>query len=183
MAVLTALQVADYWIAAGGPKNRAVEWVAISLGESSYDDTVVSSAGAIGLWQIMPFNAAPNGVSVAQLYEPQYNAEVAVKMSGHGANCAAWDSCYVNIARSGRYSFLGWPEQGSADWNNLAIVSAQLGHDKLGGAVPPPGAVPTAAINAAVSQMNTLSRVVYPQLEKLAVYQRMTMNRTYVLKG
>lgn len=178
MAQLTALGVADYWIAAGGPKSRAVEWVAIALGESSYNTEAVSSAGAIGLWQIMPFNAAPHGYSVAQLYDPLINARVAVAMSGQGTNCAAWDSAYRDILTSGRYPFLGWPEVGSADYNNLAIVAAQLGHDKLGGAIPPPGALGEPAIAAAAAQLNALSTKVYQPLQRLAVAQRAAINAT-----
>lgn len=168
MTTWSARDVADFWIAAGGPKNRAVEWVAIALGESSYDDRIVSSAGAIGLWQIMPFNAAPNGATVAQLYDPRVNARVAVQMSGHGANCAAWDSCYADIQASGRYKFLGWPERGSADYANLTVVSVELGHDKLGGAVPPvpPAGVPAIAVSShrIDSQLQTLQRLLVPQL-------------------
>lgn len=168
MAELTAREVADLWIAAGGPRNRAVEWTAIALGESSYDTEAVSSAGAIGLWQIMPFNAAPNGTTVRGLYDPLTNARVAVRMSGHGSNCAAWDSCYVDIQGSGRYTFLGWPERGSADWNNLAVVSVQLGHDKLGAAVPPlphGQANPIDAAEAGVqARLQGMLRVLVPQL-------------------
>lgn len=127
MTVLTASQVAGYWEAAGGPKSRDVEWVAIAMGESSLDDSVVSPAGAIGTWQIMPFNAAPYGYAVADLYNPAVNARIAVLMSGGGTNCAAWDSCYANIYASGRYSFLSWPELGSADYNNLPIAAAAIG--------------------------------------------------------
>lgn len=127
MTVLSAVQVADYWVGAGGPKNRAVEWVAIAIGESSLDDAAVSPVGAIGLYQVMPFNAAPNGVSVGDLYDPEINSRVAVQMSGGGTNCAAWDSCYANIYASGRYSFLAWPEVGSADYNNLATAAAEIG--------------------------------------------------------
>lgn len=137
MALLTAVQVADYWIGAGGPKARAVEWVAIAMGESGLRSDVVSPVGAIGLWQIMPFNAAPNGVSVGALYDPAVNARVAVQMSGGGTNCAAWDSAYLDINRSGRYSFLAYPEQGSADYNNLAAAAAELAGHGLGGITSP----------------------------------------------
>lgn len=179
MTQLSAVEVADYWIAAGGPKSRAVEWVAISLGESSYETAVVSSAGAIGLWQIMPFNAAPNGVTVAQLYEPEANAHVAVQMSGHGANCAAWDSCYADIEASGRLSFLGWPQVGSADYNNLGPVSVALGHDKIGGAVPPPGAFQTTAVDKATSQVSLVIARMFPALDKLLIADRMALARQY----
>lgn len=129
MALLTAVQTADLWLGAGGPKNRVVEWVAIAIGESGLVTDAVSSAGAIGMWQIMPFNAPAFGYTAADLYDPAVNARVAVAMSGGGTNCAAWDSCYLNIRASGRYTFLSWPEQGSADYNNLAVAAAELdGH-------------------------------------------------------
>lgn len=127
MTTLTAVEVAGYWEGAGGPKSRNVEWVAIAIGESSLDDAAVSPAGAIGLWQVMPFNASIGGGTVADLYDPAYNARVTVMMSGGGTNCAAWDSAYLNIYASGRYTFLAWPEPGSADYNNLAVASAMLG--------------------------------------------------------
>lgn len=148
MTVWSGLDVARFWTGAGGPANRAVEWVAISLGESSWDDQAVSPAGAIGLWQIMPFNAAPNGVTVAQLYDPSYNALVAVLMSGGGTNCAAWDSCYVDIEATGRLTFLGYPEVGSADYNNLPIAQAAVSGHGYGGLTDPgsPG-VPDPLVN------------------------------------
>lgn len=140
MTALTAVQVADFWIGAGGPRSRAVEWVAIAMGESSLEYDVVSPAGAIGLWQIMPFNAGPYGYSVQNLYDPAINARIAVLMSGYGVNCAAWDSAYANIYASGRYSYLAWPEVGSADYNNLTAAAAALQGQGLTAATtsPPP---------------------------------------------
>lgn len=131
MTVLSAVQVADYWVSAGGPKDRAVEWVAIAIGESDFDDQVVSPAGAIGVWQIMPFNAPTYGYSPADLYNPAVNARVTVLMSGGGTNCAAWDSAYRDIYASGRYTFLAWPEVGSADYDHLATAAALLGGEAL----------------------------------------------------
>lgn len=127
MTQLTAQQVADLWVGAGGPKSRVIEWVAIALGESSYDTAAVSSAGAIGLWQIMPFHAQEFGITVDSLYDGRTNALVTVSLSGQGTNCAAWDSAYRDINASGRYSFLAFPEKGSADYNNISIVAGQLG--------------------------------------------------------
>lgn len=180
MAQLTALQVADLWIAAGGPSSRAVEWTAIALGESGYRTDVVSSAGAIGVWQVMPEHAAEYGYPVAALYDPLVNGKITVALSGHGTNCAAWDSAYRDINVSGRYAFLAWPEPGSADYDNLAVVSAQLGRDKLGGAVPPPGTFDTHALAQATARLNALSTKVYQPLQKLAVRQRMAINRTLI---
>lgn len=164
MTVLTAVQVAEYWIGAGGPKSRAVEWVAIAIGESSLDDEAVSQAGAIGTWQIMPFNAAIGGGTVADLYDPGYNAKVAVIMSGGGVNCAAWDSCYANIQASGRYAYLGWPEVGSADYNNLSAASAELAGQGLTGT--PVTAPPTVddSLTAVVSQYQALGATQLPAL-------------------
>jgi Transglycosylase SLT domain len=139
VSLLSYVQVADYWIGAGGPRSRAVEWVAIAMGESGRDPRIVSPAGAIGLWQIMPFNAAPNGFSVAELYDPAANARVAVLMSGGGQNCAAWDSCYRDIQASGRYTYLAYPESGSPDYMNIPIAAAELqGHGLTGTTGPPP---------------------------------------------
>lgn len=139
MTQLTPVQVADYWIGAGGPRNRAVEWLAIAMGESGLDDSIVSPAGAIGLWQIMPFNAPPYGYTAADLYNPAVNARIAVAMSGGGVNCAAWDSAYLDIQRSGRYTFLAWPEVGSPDYLNIPYAAAYLaGHGLTGVTGPPP---------------------------------------------
>jgi hypothetical protein len=124
--------------------------VAIAIGESALEDDAVSSAGAIGVWQIMPFNAAPHGFTVNELYQPGVNAKVAVEMSGGGQNCAAWDSAYRNINASGRYSFLAWPETGSADYNNLPIAQAELSGHGLSGITNPgnPGIDATLAASA-----------------------------------
>lgn len=180
MTQWTARQVAGFWEAAGGPARRAVEWVAIALGESSYDDAAVSSAGAIGLWQIMPFNAGPYGYSVTQLYDPQVNASVAVQMSGHGANCAAWDSAYADIQASGRYSFLAWPEQGSADFNNLAIVAAQLGQDKIN--PPPRQPIPTSPgsdLTRLFAQIAEVQNKVMPSLRRVLIGQGIILQRQF----
>lgn len=170
MTVLSAVQVADYWVGAGGPRQRAVEWVAIAIGESGFDDSVVSSAGAIGLWQIMPFNAPAFGFTSDQLFDPAVNARVAVLMSGGGTNCAAWDSCYLDINRSGRYTFLSFPEQGSADWNNLTPAAAQLQGHGLGGIPGPPQPTLTNGMGEAVTTMQTISgRLIPAQTRALAI--------------
>jgi hypothetical protein len=179
VTVHTATDVAAIWTRAAGSSERAVEWVAISMGESSLDDSVVSSAGAIGLWQIMPFNAHWGGGSVSDLYDPDYNARVAVLMSGNGANCAAWDSCYLDINRSGRYSYLGWPERGSADWNNLVAAGALIGSNALANALPEPSlgiSVDVARIAAGVQQLITSA---FPQLRRDTLTENVVLTRMY----
>lgn len=179
MTLLTAHQVAGYWTGAGGPRNRAVEWVAIAMGESGLDDSVVSSAGAIGLWQIMPFHAAEFGITVDSLYDPRTNALVAVSLSGYGTNCAAWDSCYLDIQRSGRYAFLGWPEQGSADYNNLATAANELGQNPgytQSITVPP---VPDSSVDRAVARIQfSLSRYM-PHTAVVLLKERQAMGKMF----
>lgn len=179
MTVHSALDVAHLWVQAGGPQSRAVEWVAISMGESSLDDTAYSSAGAIGLFQIMPFNAQYGGGQVSDLYDPLYNTRVAVIMSSQGANCAAWDSCYADINRSGRYSLLHWPEQGSADWNNIPIAAGLIGSGSLGAALPEPSlgiSVDMARVAAGTQQLITSA---LPRLRSDTLTHVQTISRMY----
>lgn len=154
MTLLTARQVAGYWVGAGGPKSRAAEFVAIAMGESGLVTDAVSPVGAIGIWQVMPFNAPPYGYTPGDLYDPAVNARVTVALSGGGTNCAAWDTCYRDIQASGRYSFLPWPESGSVAYNNLPAASAELGGASVApiGSPSQPGVDDTLAATAAALQ-------------------------------
>ena len=136
MTVLTIPQCAGAWLGASGPRSRMVEFVAISMAESSLDDEAVSPVGAEGLWQVMPFWFPDLGLPPDQWADPHVNALAAVAISGHGSNCAAWDTCYRDIGSSGRYTFLSFPEPGSAAANNIPQVAAVLG---VNPPVPPPG--------------------------------------------
>lgn len=177
--VLPAIEVADYWVGAGGPKSRVVEWVAIAIGESSLDADAVSPVGAVGLWQIMPFNAPPYGYTTADLYDPAVNAKIAVQMSGGGTNCAAWDSAYANIYASGRYSYLAWPEQGSADYNNLAVASAELGGLPINPVTNPgyPGIASTLA--GTVAQIQAQASMLIPAQSARTVQATARIQRMY----
>ena len=179
MTVHTASEVAGYWTGAGGPANRAAEWVGIAMGESSLDDAAVSSAGAVGLWQIMPFNASVGGGSVSDLYDPGYNAKVAVLMSGGGTNCAAWDSCYADIYRSGRYSYLAYPEVGSADYHNAAIAAVALGVDGVSAALPEPALDIGAAIGSLGESLQQLINQVIPALHNDTRIDQSTISAMY----
>lgn len=179
MATLTAQYVATLWTMAGGPSSRAVEWVAISMGESSRDDQAVSSAGAIGLFQIMPFNAGIGGGSVQDLYNPLYNTRVAVLMSGGGANCAAWDSCYADIHRSGRYSYLAYPEHGSADYNNIPIAAAMIGADALLSIQPEPSIGAIGDITRSAASVQQLIGRGFPQLRSDILTQQAVIGALY----
>jgi Transglycosylase SLT domain len=179
MARLTADEVAYYWRLEGGPASRQVEWTAIALGESSFITDALSPAGAIGLWQIMPFHAAEFGITVDSLYDPRTNAMVAVSLSGHGTNCAAWDSCYADINRSGRYSFLGYPEVGSADYNNIPIVARMLGQSpgiQQGGGPPP---VDTHDYETALAHFNYMTARWWPAQSRAVQRERAVIDRMF----
>ena len=179
MAPLTAVQVGDYWVQGGGPWSRAVEWVAIAIGESALDDAAVSSAGAIGLWQIMPFNGPPYGYSPNDLFNPLVNARVAVAMSGGGTNCAAWDSCYADIGASGRYAYLSWPEQGSADFHNLAVAAAEIGGNVLDPAGDPGQPAAADPLPGTISALQAMAARQVPAATKTAGQLAAVIGRMY----
>ena len=177
--LLTARQVAGWWQAEGGPASRDVEWVAIAIGESSLETGVVSSAGAIGLWQIMPEHAAEYGFEVSGLYDPQVNAYIAVRLSGYGTNCAAWDSAYRDINASGRYTFLAFPEQGSADYNNLPAAANELGKNPNYVKTLPTPPVSGQDTEAAVAHWQDLGGRQLPGMGRQLLAQRARLNRLY----
>lgn len=127
MSTLSASHVVALWKQAGGAANRAVEFAAIAGAESSLDTRATSSTGARGLWQIEYYNASWAHATADDLYDPLVNARAAIYGSGDGTNCAAWDTCYYDINTSGRYSFLAYPERGSAAWNWIPTITAGLG--------------------------------------------------------
>ncbi len=147
MTVLTIAQTEAIWVFAGGAESRKVMMTAVAISESSLNSTIVSPAGAIGLWQIMPFWAGHFGWPVSNLYQTYYNARAAVSISGNGTNVAAWDSCYADIYSSGRLSYLSWPQAGSAAARNLALMGGGGGP----GGGPGEGEAPPANIQAAAS--------------------------------
>lgn len=179
MAVLSSAQAAAYLRGAGMPATRVTEFVAIAECESSLDTAAVSPVGAIGLWQIMPFNAGPFGFTPGQLYDPAVNARVAVGLSGHGSNCAAWDTCYADIARSGRYRFLGWPEQGSCAFAHLGPASVRLGTGKQGFTAGPQPATVGADIAPALAQIQTVLHKRLPVLARLLTAEGMAISRQF----
>jgi hypothetical protein len=181
VTVRSARDVAAAWVRNGGGSQLVVEWVAIALGESSLDDSVVSSAGAIGTWQIMPFNAHWGGGSVSDLYDLDYNAKVAALMSGGGVNCAAWDSCYLDIYRSGRYNYLGYPERGSADWNNIPVAAALIGVDAVIQSLPQPTLGIGADLARLVGGAQQIVEQALPALRGDALTEHGTVSAMYTL--
>ena len=176
MAKRSAHDFAAAWTGADGPWSRAAEWVAIAMGESGLDDAAVSPDGAIGGWQIMPSNAHIGGGTVGDLYDLNYNAKVAVIMSSGGSNCAAWDSCYLDIYRSGRYSYLAYPEKGSVDWNNLAVAAVAIGVASVAQSIPEPSLGIGGDIGNLVGGAQNTIGVVLPQLHSNVLIEQRTVN-------
>ncbi len=177
MTVITATQCADYWLRNHGPLNRAVEFVAIAMGESDLHTEVISPVGALGTWQIMPFWFGHFGYAPADYELQDVQAIITVAISGLGTNCAAWDTCYRDIQHTGRYTFLGWPEEGSVAYGNLPVAAALTG---LGGAgVPPHQAYPGIAntIEGTLSDFSLMSGKVLPRFSLQTAMQSQRISR------
>lgn len=177
MTVVTGGQVAAAWERNHGPASRAAEFTAIGMSESSLDDSAVSPAGALGIWQIMPFWFAHFGYPTDEYRNLDIQAVMTIAISGLGTNCAAWDSCYRDIYRSGRYAFLGWPEEGSAAYANIPVADVTSGQG--GGGVPPHDRYPgvTATIEATLADFGAMSGRHMPQLALAVARQQARISR------
>lgn len=162
MTVWTPTGAFGLLVLAGMPRGRCTLFVAIAECESSLDDQAVSPTGAIGLWQVEPYTATSLGFQPREMYNPDVNALAAVRLSGNGANVAAWDTCYADINRTGRYAVLSWPEPGSCAANHLAGVSVSVGTANSGGAAAPPPAGVTGTIPHTVAVLGTLTHHAMP---------------------
>lgn len=164
MTQLTAREVEGFYLAEGGPKNRAVAWVSVAFGESGYNTRAESPVGARGLYQFMS-GSWPGGLgSYDNAWDPWSNTRAMLILSGGGMNFAPWDSCYANINRSGRYAYLSWPERGSAVSNDMFGVAIAL----AAGAVPILGRPPEPGIAgqlpSALSWYGQTTSTVVPQM-------------------
>lgn len=128
------------WKAAGGNTSKGPVMAAIALAESSGESGVVSPAGAIGLWQVMPFWAGDFGWPVSYLYQPLYSAIAARRISGDGEHLGAWDTCYNPPSAAANRLDLRWPERGSPAWDELDSHGASSGGG--GGSESPGGPSP-----------------------------------------
>jgi hypothetical protein len=166
MTILRAIQVADYFIQAGGPKNRAVAWTAVAMGESDFNTEAKSPVGATGLWQFMPGSWPAECGLFSNATNPYTNARATVILSGGGVNFAPWDSSYKDIYKSGRYSFLAWPEVGSADYANIPRAQALIGNKSYGSITPPVQPNITGTLPAALSWYSQVANSVAPGLTR-----------------
>lgn len=183
MTVRTGGEVADAWLRNHGPASRASEFVAIGMSESSLDDAAVSPAGALGIWQIMPFWFDHFGYPQDEYTNLDIQAVITIGISGLGTNCAAWDSCYQDIYRSGRYAFLGWPEAGSAAYANIPVADVTSGQG--GGGGPGHDRYPgvTATIGATLADFAALSGKHMPQQALTVARQQARISRQFYPRG
>ena len=175
MTILTAQQMAGAYFTVSGPVNRIVAWLAVALAESSWDTQAVSSADARGLYQILSSNFGATGLSDANWTDPAANTRAMLILSGGGMNFAPWDTAYANIGASGRFSFLGWPQQNSAAWNDMPQVAGQLGPHATALLGPPPQPGLAGGLPDALAWYAAAASSVVPNL---AASARGTMART-----
>lgn len=164
MTILTPIQCADAWVSNGGPKNRVVAWVSVAVAESSLDTEAVSPTDARGLWQIEPYSWPEVAGPISNWDNPGFNALAAVTLSGGGANFAPWDTAYANIYSSGRYSFLNWPEVGSAAYNNMGWVAAKIAGVPFTGTTAPSEPGLDGSLPAAIAFYQQVSASATPAL-------------------
>lgn len=81
----------DFRAAAGAywSPSRRMDWCELkrrAMVESSFRESVVSPAGAVGLLQVMPETAGDFGVPVSDLYRAKHNIQVAARVSERNWN-------------------------------------------------------------------------------------------------
>jgi hypothetical protein len=166
MTILTARQVVQGLVNNGIPSAKTVAWAAVFLGESSWNTRAESPVGARGIAQFMPgswpIQCGP--YSNAWLLDP--SCEATYILSGGGNNFAPWDSAYRDIYISGRYSFLAWPEIGSADYNNIRIVAAMLGPGYTAKMVPDSQPGITGTLPGAIAWYGQTAKTVLPRIQR-----------------
>jgi hypothetical protein len=139
------------WVANRGPRDKSPIAAGVALAESSGESGVVSSAGAIGCWQIMPFWAPHFGWPVSALYNPNYNARAAIAISSDGTNWGAWDTCYNPVSSAANRRDLPYPMAGSPAWNEI----------RDHGATVQPGTSPGVTGGPSASDRELLRRVAW----------------------
>jgi hypothetical protein len=168
MSILSAYQIVSAWVDNGGPKNRALAWAAVSLSESSWDTEAISPTEARGLYQIEPYSWPDGAGPFTDWIQPDANTKAAIILSGGGVNFAPWDTAYANIEASGRYSFLAWPENGSAAANNMPVVQGDLGTTGYGTTSAPDVPGLTGSLPDAIRWYGEVANTVLPVLASRA---------------
>jgi hypothetical protein len=91
----SAAQLEQLWTSSGGSSSKASVAACIAMHESSGDPKATSSnpdgGTNVGLWQL-DTRGVGAGFSVAQLQNPQTNAQLAIMGSANGTNWADWST-------------------------------------------------------------------------------------------
>lgn len=117
MTIYTWGQMWGLWDSVGGARNRGAMMASIAEAESSGNSLAISPAGALGLWQIMPFWASEWGWRVESLLIGVASARGALRISGNGYHVGAWDTCYNPVSSAADRRDLSEPMVGSPAWN------------------------------------------------------------------
>jgi len=129
---LTAAQIERVWIDAGGSPVTAEFMAAVAMAESSGGTRSynVNTDGTTdyGIWQI---NSTNGGSEV--LYEPDYGASIAKRLSNNGETATAWCTAYTDAA-CGHHG-------GHYDPTGSSPVGTALRTIRAGGVVPTPRGV------------------------------------------
>ena len=136
MTIWTVPELAAIWVNNGGARNAVVSAVAVCKAESGGNDHAVSPSSDYGLWQINTINFASQGLNFSNVFDPNVNARVAIRMSGNGTNWAAWCTAWANPAANCGHGFLPIPEDASAAGAWIPNVAAQLRQSGIPTTVP-----------------------------------------------
>lgn len=164
MTQLTVHQVAQIYHDAGGIDNRTVAWVSVALAESSLRTDAVSPTGAVGLYQVEPYSWPITIGPFSDATDPVQNTRAMIFLSEGTDNFAPWDTAYADIYASGRYTFLSWPEKGSAAWSNMGYVAAALGGIPHISSTPPVQPGLDGSLPGAIAWYRQVSGLVTPAL-------------------
>jgi Lysozyme like domain len=179
VAVLTAYQMVLYWETNGGPSRLALPWISVSRAESSWDTEATSPTDAHGLYQIEPYSWPAGAGDGSRWADPNANSAAAVILSGGGVNFAPWDTAYADIEASGRYSFLAWPENGSAAANRMPEVAGELGTKHYGTLTAPDIPGLTGTLPDAIRWYSEAANAVIPNLAGSAKSYAQRARRLY----
>jgi len=152
-------QLEQLWEDAGGSPTFSVLMAAVAIIESGGRSDAINPSGATGLWQIewpLHKGIVPGATSQQALYDPQVNAEAAVKLSGN-AFAGINSNWLVDETPAGAALALarqhGYDGPGVAGGNSTVAPPDDVAQP-LGGGGSSGG--PLADVTSAVSQAGTL---------------------------
>jgi len=140
---LSIPQISSVWLRNGGSRAAVVSAVSVAKAESNGWAEAVSPSADYGLWQINIINLRPRGISIAQAFDPDVSAQLAIELSGNGTNWAAWCTAWEQPRGNCGHGYLPVPQPGSPAGSHLAGVAATLGE------FPPSPVDPTPATSNA----------------------------------